>query len=378
MTAWMNASTLAFALALGGLPHPPPTDAPGSLWYGFGHRIVARIAAGRLTPHTADAVRDLLGGLDMADVSSWADDIRGRRPETGSLHYVNLPLETDTYVPAKHCPDGRCIIAAIERDEGILSDSAASVPERAEALRFLVHLVADLHQPLHVADDRDRGANDRSVVLLGRAMSLHEAWDGGLLASAHPDEPAYLQHLLQVMSSLDLAALERGTVSEWAMEGHRMAAERVYRLPPNGRLDDRYVKDGLAITDLALIRAGVRLARILNDALASYTPRSRPAPRPEPGVYSDQEAAAHVGEVATIVGTVVTVHRSRAGNTYLNFGADYPRQTFSGVVINPDDPRLQGLDRLAGMRIAVKGRIRRHRGQAEIVIEGPEQIEMMP
>ncbi len=117
--------------------------------------------------------------------------------------------------------------------------------------------------------------------------------------------------------------------------------------------------------------AGVRLALVLNEALATYPPV--PA-RAAGSAYTDLEAAAHVGETATVVGTVVTVHRSRAGNVYLNFGADYPHQTFSGAVLRPRAPWTRGLDSLVGRRVELRGRISRYRGQVQIVIERSDQI----
>ena len=85
-------------------------------WWDLGHRIVARLAELRLTPHTRDAVRDILGGQSLADASVWADGIKKYRHDTEPLHYVNIPLPDTVYVPERHCRDGRCIIAAIEHD----------------------------------------------------------------------------------------------------------------------------------------------------------------------------------------------------------------------------------------------------------------------
>jgi hypothetical protein len=94
-------------------------------------------------------------------------------------------------------------------------------------------------------------------------------------------------------------------------------------------------------------------------------------------MYPDREAAAHAGEEVTIVGTVVTVHRTASGNFYLNFGADYPHQTFSGAVLNPRDPALLRLEGLIGKRVGIRGVIKLYKGQAEIVIDRIEQIEVM-
>jgi len=373
----MRPIILACALALATLPGPRPGAAEGRVWYGTGHRLVARIAALRLTPHTRQSVRELLGGEDLADASLWADQIRGQRRETGPLHFVNIPLEAVRYSP-EYCTGGSCIITAIESDRRILADAAGSLPERAEALRFLIHFIGDLHQPLHVSDNGDRGGNERQVVFLGSTSNLHQVWDGELIDATGLDESQYFDHLRQVMDSLDLAALERGTVVDWAMEGHRVAVEHAYRLPPGEKLGNEYLEANLPLVDRALIAAGVRLAKVLNDALVAYQPAPSDQPALPPHSYSDLEAAAHVGEEATVAGIVVTVHRSKRGTIYLNFGADYPHQTMSAVLLDP--PReawVQGLERLAGKRVAVKGLIRRYKGRVEISVERAEQIEVV-
>jgi hypothetical protein len=352
------------------LPRALPPERP-AVWYDEGHRLIARLAEERLRPRAAAAVRQLLGGERLAEAALWADRVRIARPDTGPLHYVNIPLAAQAYVPARDCPEGRCIIAAIERNRRTLADSGASLPARAEALRFLVHFVGDLHQPLHTATDSDRGGNDRRVSFLGLPKNLHEVWDGELIEASGMNEEQYFAHLRRLMDSLDVAALERGTVADWAMEGHRTAALQAYELPSTGAIDRAYVDANLPVVDRALVAAGVRLALVLNQALATYPPAP---PRPAGGPITDLEAAAHVGETATVVGTVASVHRSRAGNVYLNFGADYPHQTFSGAVLRPGATWTQGLDSLAGRRIGVRGRISRYRGQVQIVIERSDQI----
>ncbi|MEO8637134.1 MAG: S1/P1 nuclease [Gemmatimonadales bacterium] len=354
----------------------PPT-APATLWFALGHRVVARIAEGRLTPHTADAVRQILGGQTMADASVWADQIRGQRRSTSALHFVNIPLEASAYEPAGSCPEGRCIIGAIESDRRILADPASSSIDRAEALRFLIHFIGDLHQPLHVSNNGDHGGNDTQVQFFGRGSNLHQVWDGQLIEQAGMDEARYLAHLMPQLATLDLAEFEQGTVVEWAMEGHRTAIESAYRLPPRRQLTESYEEMNLPIVDLAVIKAGVRLAKVLNDALAAYEPGAAPA-KLGAGIYSDREAAAHAGEEAMVVGVVVSVHRSAAGNLYLNFGADYPHQTFSGAVLKPTAPGLRDLDGLAGKRVGIRGLIKLYKGQAEIVVEREEQIVVMP
>ncbi|HEU5154890.1 MAG TPA: S1/P1 nuclease [Gemmatimonadales bacterium] len=371
---------LALLLLLAVIPvHPTPHDTEGRVWYDMGHRLIARIAESRLTPHTADAVRSILAGQSLAAASTWADDIKNQRPQTKPAHFVNIPLEATSYDPAtSKCGTGRCIIPEIEKDRQALMDSGSTDVERTEALRFLIHLIGDLHQPLHVADQGDHGGNDRNVMVQGQWYKLHAVWDGELLKTRGLSEDAYYQRLKREMDSLNLAAFEQGSVIDWAMEGHTIAKEHAYHIPKGSHLGDAYIQENLPLIDLALIKAGVRLAKVLNETLAHYQPAPSPTSTLGPQVYTDREAAAHVGETATVVGTVVSVHRVKSGNIYLNFGADYPHQTFSGAILNPRDPSFNQLDSLAGKRVGVKGTIKNYKGQAEIVIEKIDQIILQP
>jgi nuclease S1 len=348
------------------------TDLRGR-WWDLGHRIVARIAEERLTPHTREAVGDILDGQNLADASVWADNIRQYRHDADPLHFVNIPLSETRYDPHKHCPNGRCIIAAIESEKRALSNPAISREDRAEALRFLIHFMGDLHQPLHVADNHDRGGNQRTVYLAGHPTNLHKVWDGQVLEYQGLHEADYLAVLHREMKTMDLSVLERGTVVDWAMEGHRIAVERAYRLPRDGRISEAYIRTNRPVIDHALIAAGVRLAQVLNEALADYRPSAARKPL-APGVYTDREAAAHLGETATVVGTVASVFRSKGGNVYVNFGADYPRQTFSAVALAPVGSWGNALDSLVGKRIGVRGEIVSYKGRVEIVLKGSDQI----
>ncbi|HEY8256998.1 MAG TPA: S1/P1 nuclease [Gemmatimonadales bacterium] len=252
----------------------PAATARDTRWWDLGHRIVARLADTRLTSHTRAAVRDILEGQSLADASVWADNIKNYRHDADPLHYVNIPLADTAYLPERHCPRGRCIITAIGHDRQLLADPATSPNDRAEALRFLIHFMGDLHQPLHVGDNHDRGGNDRAVTLLGHPTNLHKVWDGEMIESLGLSQESYFAYLRTRMRSVNTNALERGTVVDWAMEGHRIAVANVYGpLPADGRIGRAYVQASRRIIDRQLIAAGVRLAGVLNQALAGYRAR---------------------------------------------------------------------------------------------------------
>ncbi|MGH9427876.1 MAG: S1/P1 nuclease, partial [Terriglobia bacterium] len=198
---------------------------PAQAWGGFAHHVVGRVAEQRLSPHTQQEVHLLLGSQTLADVSDDADEWRSVRPETSPWHYVNIPLAVSTYVPARDCPQDNCVIAAIERYRAILTDKRQEYAARREALIFLVHLVADLHQPMHCIDNNDRGGNDVAVTFFGEPDTLHSVWDFDLLARTRLREHAYVKRLHKMIATRNVKKLQRGTISDWALESHALARE---------------------------------------------------------------------------------------------------------------------------------------------------------
>jgi hypothetical protein len=115
----------------------------------------------------------LLNGESIDAVASWADDYRRENPETGRWHYIDIPLADSRIDMARECPDGECVIAKTEQFLAVLRDPNADHAAKAEALKFVVHFVGDLHQPLHDEDDHDKGGNTRHVIFDGYRDNLH-------------------------------------------------------------------------------------------------------------------------------------------------------------------------------------------------------------
>ena len=126
-------------------------------WGPEGHSIVAEIAQRRLTPRAAARVREIMGGnASLASISSWADDYRALHRETSRWHFVDIPLGADDYVAARDCgttPEGDCLIAELARNLKDLKDPATPDPRRRDALKFIVHFVGDVNQPLHAVGE---------------------------------------------------------------------------------------------------------------------------------------------------------------------------------------------------------------------------------
>lgn len=237
-------------------------------WGRLGHRVIARVAASQLNDAARREVRFLLGDETLASVSTWADEVRNDRPETANWHYVNIPVTDSVFRRDRYCPDG-CVIEALNRQLAILANRSASRSERAEALKWVVHLTEDLHQPLHSGDRGDRGGNDVQITWNGRPSNMHRLWDSEMLEADGRDENAWVTRFEQEIARRgDLVRLRQGTPESWAMEAHDVSRDVVYPfIPPSLALDRQYHDQVRVILEDRMLRASVRLASLLNGVL---------------------------------------------------------------------------------------------------------------
>lgn len=248
-------------------------------WGPKGHHIVADIAKDHLNPNARRAVVQLLGTDDLASIASWADEIKRERPETAGWHFVDIPWNADGFNEPRDCyRPGRdaisasdhhnCIVDRIELFARVLADKRAPRNDRVEALKFLVHFVGDLHQPLHAMAEA-RGGNDIHVVQFGsttcgsRLCDLHGTWDIGLLKHSRWSEGKYVQRL-EHSSGVNRARAE-GRPEQWANESFHIAHD--VWLKDGGTVDENYYRRNIHVLDQQLLRAGLRLADLLNRAL---------------------------------------------------------------------------------------------------------------
>jgi hypothetical protein len=240
-------------------------------WGQEGHRVVAIIAERHLTAKARERVRQILGPEgSLAAVSTWADEIRPSRPETAPWHYIDIPLDASAIDPARDCPKGDCVTAAITRFVAVLRNTASSPDAKSEALKFVVHFVADLHQPLHCSDNHDRGGNDVHVKFFGENGNLHSVWDTLLIERIDSNTESYAKRLDAALTDSSIGAFEQGMVEDWALESHSVAVKVAYgALPSGGTLDlgADYFQAASPAVDVQLWTAGIRLALILNEAL---------------------------------------------------------------------------------------------------------------
>ena len=252
--------------------------APVQAWGRLGHSVVADLAQQHLNPVAEAEVERLLAPehtRSLADVASWPDQMQDDPAlatlwkQTRRMHYVNFNGAGCDYVPPQDCRDGQCIVGALAHYVAVLSDRTQSDETRRQALKFVVHFVGDIHQPLHAGYRNDKGGNAYQVQFAGKGSNLHRVWDSGLLSQRGLDAHAYAQ-LLAARGPVTLptaVAPQHDIYAQWARESCRITARPDF-YPSGHKIDQASVTAELPVAELRLREAGQRLATVLNRALA--------------------------------------------------------------------------------------------------------------
>ena len=244
-------------------------SSPACAWGPNGHRIVGRIAMNHLSEEARRAIDCLMGpeGLDQA--STWPDEIRSDPSwqKATPWHFINID-DDETLETTARDPAGD-ILEAMQRFEAVLRDPQASRQAKQEALRFLVHFVGDVHQPLHVGRRADHGGNSIAVVWFAETTNLHSVWDSHLIENeklSYTEFVAFIDHPTQE----EIRTWQRSTFADWVSES-RAERERVYKIG-DGKLGFRYAFDNVPLVKRRLVQAGVRLAGLLSSIFTQPGP----------------------------------------------------------------------------------------------------------
>ena len=242
-------------------------------WGPIGHYAVGRIAESHLSPRAEREIQALLGHETLPIVGIWSDQIRSdpAYDHTHVWHYTSVE-DDETYATSTKNPDGD-IIEAIERMSATLADPEQPEKERREALKWLVHLVADIHQPLHVGRKDDRGGNEIDVVWFQEEKNLHWVWDNGLIQQRDLSFSELAEYLLLQASHEDIDAWQSVGMREWARESHALRPG-IYDIG-DGDISWDYLEAHWATVEKRILQAGIRLAGLLNELLG--TPPKAPA-----------------------------------------------------------------------------------------------------
>jgi len=232
-------------------------------WGQIGHRTVGHIADGMVSKKAQKQLRRVLGHETLAEVSTWMDEVKSddAYDYANSWHYCTIP-DGMTYEEAPE-QEGGDVIWAIETIIEELKAGGLSAEDESTKLKFLVHLVGDIHQPLHVGNGEDRGGNDARVQYFGTKTNLHSVWDSRMIEGkqySYTEFADWINH----PSKTQVKEWQAASVREWAYESMSYR-DQVYDVPENGRLSYEYGYKYFDIIKLRILQGGIRLAGVINE-----------------------------------------------------------------------------------------------------------------
>ncbi len=234
-------------------------------WGQKGHDVTAYIAECNLTPAAAQAVDRVLGGHSPVYYANWLDNA-SHTPEyayTKTWHYANIDegYTFDT-MPAEPAGD---VVKAVTDLVAQLKSGDMSPEREAEALKMLVHLVGDMHCPMHAGHRSDRGGNQVPVTMFGRPTNLHSVWDTAIPEAAHNWSYTEWRNQIDRLTDDEAACIVRGTPKEW-FEQTAALSEMIYRRTPEGtNISYDFVAEFTPLIERQLLMGGRRLARLLDE-----------------------------------------------------------------------------------------------------------------
>lgn len=235
-------------------------------WGQNGHRITGAIASSLLSSEAQAKIEDIIGNESLAEASTWPDFMRSSNDpfwrKSSPLHYVTVP-------PHKHyhevgAPPQGDAMTGLQQFTAQLQSKTASREEKATALRFVVHIIGDLHQPLHAGNGTDRGGNDFKVSYFSEPSNLHRVWDTQMIESQNLSYTEYTQFLSR---KIDNTLIQEYTTTNPEIWIDESTAIRDTIYPENDKLYYEYPYQHIGTVNERLIQAGIRIAAYLNQVL---------------------------------------------------------------------------------------------------------------
>lgn len=352
-------------------------------WGGTGHKTVAKIAENHLSENAKAAVKALLGEQSMADVASWADQLRNdpNYSNTGSWHYINAPLGLSYEDFSKTVKDQGAtnVYGALLKCEDDIKSKMTTFQQKADALKFIIHFVGDMHQPMHVSRAEDKGGNVIQLAFDGKSTNLHSLWDSGLINKQG-------ETFEQMAVAYDQATLEEiqqwqsTDPMQWAYESYEIAAKLYAEADKDKQPGDAYYQTYIPIVQQRIEKAGIRLAGILNElfkdtkisvVLLPPPVNSPPVPMDPVKTIQIEDIAKHMNETVKLCAKV-SGHRDMGSFTLVNMGGEYPNQLLT-VMFRGDAKKLA--DNTNGTLLCISGKLIDYKGKPEIIVTEGNQVE---
>lgn len=364
-------------------------------WGVTGHRAIGEIAQKHLSPEAKQAVSSLLDGKTLADVSTWADEVRNEPAyqHTASWHYLNLPMGLSYPEFEKRMQDAarqENVYTALLKAEHELAGKGGTRESKVEALKFIVHFVGDLHQPMHISRAEDKGGNTIQLNYEGQGTNLHALWDSKLI----DHQGLTYQQMADkydVATTAEIQKWQRDPLILWIWESYKVSSRLYMEVDSlSGRgIGEAYYQAHISIIQQRIEEAGIRLAGLLNGILDDGIDGLEMEPGKGKGAKTDKDAdeaapadpkivdirdvSNHVNEYAKVVAKVYG-SKSLESMTLVNLGAAYPDQLLT--VVLRGDARNSSLPS-DGQTICVTGTIVLYKGKPEIVVKETANVSVV-
>jgi hypothetical protein len=345
-------------------------------WGYLGHQTVARVAEKHLTPQAKAAVQNLLGGQSIADIASWADEVRSEPAykNTASWHFLNLPLGLtrpafENAVKGQH---GENVYTAILAQEKTLTDKSSSREQKVIALKFLVHFIGDAHQPMHISRAEDKGGNTIQLQYDAKGTNLHSLWDSRLIDKEGLDYRELADKIDQATPEVARQAENTDPVA-WIWESYQISSRLYPEIEKSNKLGEDYYKGHIGIVNERLELAGLRLAGALNALFknAPVIPGATAQAETAPAVKIEaKDAASYTGKIVTLTSKAYS-HSDKGSFVLVNLGADYPNALLTLVVRGNAKTLAADMD---GKTVTVTGKVIDYKGRPEIEVKEPAEL----
>ena len=242
---------------------PSKSHAEDDFWGATGHRVVGKIADQYLSGKTKRAVKRLLKRKSLAFVSTFADEIKSdkRYNEFYTWHYINMSLD-ENYQDSKVNPNGD-LVTGIAYCKKVIISKTSSNDDKAFYLKLLIHLIGDLHQPMHIGLQDDKGGNDFKVQWFYKDSNLHRVWDTDMIERFNMSYNELAENA-DVLTKKQVKAIQNGSIIDWVNETHQLTKKVYASAEPGENLRYRYSYDHFTTVRSQLQIAGIRLAQVLN------------------------------------------------------------------------------------------------------------------
>lgn len=356
-------------------------------WGYKGHRAVATIAQKHLTGNTAYAVSAYLKRESMADVSIWADE--HKNPTTGKWHFLNLPLglNHEQFVDFVNQQSNDNVYGAILKEEAILKDKASTPEQKNSALKYLIHLVGDAHQPMHISRKEDKGGNTIQVRFDNKGTNLHSLWDSKLIDHEGLSEEEITKQY-DWASEAQIKKWQADSPMEWLWESYQISTELYADVKPGQTIDEAYYKKYIKTIHLRIDQAGIRLAGELNKLFNDEKIKIMSVallPPPNAIIWGANYKKVDIKDINKHIGDTVKVTDKVYGlkdigsMTLINLGAAYPNQLLTVVLKSGAKEYLEAQEQreskhTVGSPFTAIGVVAIYKGKPQIVISDPNKF----